>query len=164
MASIILAFGASFIPWTIIRFTLTGIAIILFLLVAIDVAQSMLENDPGPYDQRNPVPVAKITPFQVVLAGVLAVIYSVMIFAAVRPLISTLTMPSRWTIAFTIPAICFVSGLVAWRNVRLWFYEAAEYDELLTEEKNALAELIEKERLKEMRLPSPSGTIHPAEL
>ena len=151
MVAAVLAFVASMITSTLVRHALTTVAIILFLFVAADVARAMLEPDPGPCDPRHPVKKVRVTVFQVVMAGVLTVIYTFLIFGALQPLISSLTQPSLWTMAFTVPVVLLVSGLVAWRNMRLWSYEAAEYEDLLTEQKNELAEI---ERLKKMRLPN----------
>lgn len=88
---------------------------------------------------------------QVVVAGFLALLYSFLLLGALRPLILTLKMPSLWTMAFTIPGVFLVSCLAGWRNSRLWYCEATEYEELLTENRNELAEI---EKLKKMRLAS----------
>jgi hypothetical protein len=81
----------------------------------------------------------------------MAAIYTFLILGALQPLVSILVRPSLWTIVVTIPAIFLIACLVAWRNVRLWSYEAEEYGDRYTEQQNELAE---KERLKKMRLPS----------
>jgi hypothetical protein len=53
--------------------------------------------------------------------------------------------------AFAVSTVFLVSCLIAWRNSRLWYCEATEYEELLTEQKNELAEI---EKLKKMRRTS----------
>jgi hypothetical protein len=67
-----------------------------------------------------------------------------------KPLLLTLRMPSPWTMAFAIPTVLLLACLIAWRNSRLWYGEATEYEELLTENQKELAEI---EKLKKMRLP-----------
>ncbi|HZI57980.1 MAG TPA: hypothetical protein VFF39_14455 [Verrucomicrobiae bacterium] len=146
-----LAFGASFIQSTVIRVATTGVAIILFLIAAAEVARYLVEEDHGPSNPLRPSRRVPITLFQVILVGVMAAIYTFLILGALQPLVSILVRPSLWTIVVTIPAIFLIACLVAWRNVRLWSYEAEEYGDRYTEQQNELAE---KERLKKMRLPS----------
>lgn len=146
-----LAFGGSFVHSASLRLTTAGLAVFLFLFVAADVARSLWEPDRGP---SGPLSQSRKGPdnlMQVVVAGFLALLYSFLLLGALRPLILTLRMPSLWTMAFTIPSVFLVSCLAAWRNSRLWYCEATEYEELLTENQNELAEI---EKLKKMRLPS----------
>ena len=152
-----LAAGARFIPWAALRVATTGAALALFMMLAADVARSLTEPDRGPSDPLRPSRKMPVTFFQIVLAGALTVIYLFLVFGALQPFLSILTAGADWTNAISIPAIYAISCMVAWHNVRLWFYEGAEYEEMLEEEKNALAE---KERLKQMRLP-PSYWEHP---
>lgn len=146
-----LAFGASFIQSASFRLTTAGVAVFLFLFVAADVALSLWEPDRGPSNPLSKSRNAPISPMQVVVAGFLALLYSFLLLGALKPLILTLKMPSLWTMAFTIPSVFLVSCLAGWRNSRLWYCEATEYEELLTENQNELAEI---EKLKKMRLPS----------
>jgi hypothetical protein len=152
-----LACGASFIPWAVPRVAATGAALALFLIAAADIARSLADPDRGPSDPLRPRRKVPVTFFQLVLAGALAAIYSFLVLGALQPFISIVTAPAAWTTAICIPAVFVVACLTAWHNVRLWAYEGAEYEEMLEEEKNALAE---KERLKQMRLP-PSSWEHP---
>lgn len=145
------AFGASFIQSASLRLITTGAAVFLFLFVAADVAHSLWEPDRGPSNPLSKSRNAPISPMQVVVAGFLALLYSFLLLGALRPLILTLKMPSLWTMAFTIPCVFLVSCLAGWRNSRLWYCEATEYEELLTENQNELAEI---EKLKKMRLPN----------
>jgi hypothetical protein len=46
--------------------------------------------------------------------------------------------------------VFLLACLTAWRNSRLWYCEATEYEELLTENQKELAEI---EKLKKMPLP-----------
>jgi hypothetical protein len=146
-----LAFGASFIQSAFLRLTTAGAAVGLFLFVAADVARSLWEPDRGPSNPLSKSRNAPVSPMQVVIACFLALIYSFLLLGALKPLILTLRMPSLWTMAFTIPSVFLVSCLIAWRNSRLWYCEATEYEELLTENQKELAEI---EKLKKMRLPS----------
>ncbi len=145
------AFGASFIQSASFRLITAGVAVFLFLFVAADVARSLWEPDRGPSNPLSKSRNAPISPMQVVVAGFLALLYSFLLLGALRPLILTLKMPSLWTMAFTIPGVFLVSCLAGWHNSRLWYCEATEYDELLTENRNELAEI---EKLKQMRLPN----------
>jgi hypothetical protein len=152
-----LASGASFIPWAILRVAITGAALALFMIAAADIARTLAEPDHGPFDPLRPSRKVPVTFFQIALAGVLTLIYTFLVLGALQPFVSILTDRAAWAGAISLPAIFVVSCMVAWHNVRLWSYEGAEYEEMLEEEKNALAE---KERLKQMRLP-PSYWEHP---
>jgi hypothetical protein len=145
-----LAFGASFIQSASFRLTTAGVAAFLFLFVATDVVRSLWEPDRGPSNPLSQSRNAPVSPMQIVVAGFLALLYSFLLLGALRPLILTLRMPSPWTMAFAIPTVLLLSCLTAWRNSRLWYCEAMEYEELLTENQNELAEI---EKLKKMRLP-----------
>lgn len=146
-----LAFAGSFIQSASLRLTTAGLAVFLFLFVAADIARSLWEPDRGPSNPMSRSRNAPVNLMQVVIACFLALLYSFLLLGALKPLILTLRMPSLWTMAFTIPSVFLVSCLVAWRNSRLWYCEATEYEELLTEQKNKLAEI---EKLKKMRRPS----------
>ena len=146
-----LAFGVSFIQSTFLRFTTAGAAVFLFLFVAADVARSLWEPDLGPSNPLSQSRNAPVSPMQVVVAGFLALLYSFLLLGALRPLILTLRMPSLWTMAFAVSTVFLVSCLIAWRNSRLWYCEATEYEELFTEQKNELAEI---EKLKKMHRTS----------
>ncbi|HEY1940150.1 MAG TPA: hypothetical protein VGJ33_19645 [Candidatus Angelobacter sp.] len=145
-----LAFGASFVQSASLRLATTGLAVFLFLFVAADVARSLWEPDRGPSSPLSQSRNAPVSPMQVVVACFLALLYSFLLLGALKSLILTLRMPTLWTMAFTIPSVFLVSCLTAWRNSRLWYCEATEYEELLTENQNELAEI---EKLKKMRLP-----------
>jgi len=144
-----LAYGASYIPMPPIRWTVTGVALLLFLVAGIDVGLCLVEADRGPFNPLRPTLRVPVTLFQVVLTGALGAIYAFLILGALQPLISILTGPSWWTLAITVPLSGPIACLVAWRNVRLWAHQGAEYEDMLNESKNALAEM---ERLKKMRL------------
>lgn len=146
----VLAFAASFIQSASFRLTTIGMAVFLFLLVAADVVRSLWEPDRGPSNPLSHSRNAPVSPMQVVVAGFLTVLYSFLLLSALNPIILNLRMLSPWKMAFAIPTILLLSCLTAWRNSRLWYCEATEYEELLTENQKELAEI---EKLKKMRLP-----------
>lgn len=146
-----LAFAATYIQATTIRWTVAGVAVILFLIAGVDVARCLVEPDRGPTNPLRPSPRVPVTPFQVVLAGALGAIYAFLVLGALQPLVFILTGPTWWTLAVIAPATFVIACLVAWRNVRLWAFEGAEYEDLLKERQNEMAE---REKLKQMRLPN----------
>jgi uncharacterized membrane protein YqjE len=146
-----LAFGASFVQTPSFRLTTAGVAVFLFLFVAADLARSLWEPDRGPSNPLSQSRNAPVSLMQIVVAGFLTILYSLLLLGALKPLILTLRMPSLWTMAFAIPTVLLLACLTAWRNSRLWYCEATEYEELLTENQKELAEI---EKLKKMRLPS----------
>src|SRR5262245_66349358 len=72
------AVAATFIHITALRLILVLVAVVLFLIAGVDVARSLMDPDRGPCDPLRPSPKVPITLFQIVLAGVLAAIYTVM--------------------------------------------------------------------------------------
>ena len=146
-----LAFGATYIQAAAIRWAVAGVAAILFLIAGVDVARCLVEPDRGPINPLRPSPRVPVSPFQIVLAVALGAIYTFLILGALQPLVSMLARPALWTLAITVPATFAIACLVAWRNVRLWAFEGAEYEDLLKERQHELAE---REKLKQMRLPN----------
>ena len=145
-----LAFLARQTDSVILRGISAVAALILFLLVSVDAARSLWEVDRGPWDRQRYLPKVHITPFQILLAGVLAVVYALSIFFL---LASFLILPSWWVFLTISPFIFVVAGLVGWHNARLWSFQAVEYEELLKDEESVLAE---NEKLKQMRRPESS--------
>jgi hypothetical protein len=107
-----------------LAFTIGGA---LVLLVAADLARSLLERDKVPLPPRY----LPVTPLQIVLTVVQAGIYTWFIFAALGELTP---------FGFIAP-VFGLSSIVAWRNVRLWYRHSLDYEEHLKE-----AEEIEKLR------------------
>lgn len=149
-AAIALAYLARQTGSVILRGISAVAALILFLMVSVDAARSLWEVDRGPWDRQRYLPKVHVTPFQILLAGVLAVIYALSIFFL---LASFLILPSWWVFLIISPFILVVAGLVGWHNARLWSFQAVEYEEMLKDEESVLAE---NERLKQMRRPSSS--------
>jgi hypothetical protein len=153
LCSAALAYGASFVHSPLLRITTIGVALLLFLIAATEIAGHLLEPDRGPISPLRHSERVPVTPLQVILTWAMASIYTFLILGALEPIVAALARPTLWTIVIVAALVFPLCCLVAWRNVRLWSYEGAEYEELLNEEKNALAE---KERLKQMRRPSSS--------
>lgn len=120
-------------------------ALILFLLVSVDAARSLWEVDRGPWDKLRPSAKVPVRPLQVALAAPLALIYAVSIIFL---LASFLILPSWWVLLVISPFVLAAAGLVAWHNVRLWSFQSVEYEQMLKDEQQALAE---SEHIKQMR-------------
>jgi hypothetical protein len=120
-------------------------ALILFLLVSVDAARSLWEVDRGPWDPLRHSAKVPVTPFQMLLAAALGFIYA---FSIIFLLASFLILPSWWVLLMISPFVLAAAGLVAWHNVRLWSFQAVEYEEMLNEEKRVHDE---DERVKQMR-------------
>ncbi|HZS29239.1 MAG TPA: hypothetical protein VFB76_18580 [Candidatus Angelobacter sp.] len=149
-AAIVLAYLARQTGSVILRGISAVAALILFLLVSVDVAQSLWEVDRGPWDRQRYFPKVHVTPFQILLAAALAIVYALSILFL---LASFLILPSWWVFLIISPFVFVVAGLVAWHNARLWSFQAVEYEEMLKDEQSVLAE---NERLKQMRRPESS--------
>jgi hypothetical protein len=148
LLSAALAFGASFIQWNLLRIATTTAAIILFLFVAYEVSRDLIEPDKGPCSPQGHASIVPVTPFQILLAGALAILYTFLICSALHGLVSTLAFQATWTEIIVIPAVFFIACRAAWRNVRLWSYQSVEYVELLQEKRDQLDEI---ERLKKLK-------------
>jgi hypothetical protein len=125
-------------------------ALILFLLVSVDAARSLWEPDRGPWDPLRHSAKVPVTPFQVALATPLALIYA---FSIIFLLATFLILPSWWVLLVISPFVLAAAGLVAWHNVRLWAFQGVEYEQML---KDAQQSLAESENLKQMRRPNSS--------
>lgn len=105
-------------------------AIVLLLLVAADFARSLLDTETGNASYQGPPVRIAVTPFQVILTAIVATTYFFMIFIAIHTFFGS----SMLVYAFMAPAILVFSVLAAWRNVRLWYREGADYEEALKED------------------------------
>ncbi len=130
---------------TILRGLAAIAALILFLLVSVDAARSLWEVDRGPWNPLRYSTKVRVTLFQLALVAALALIYT---FSIIFLLASFLIVPSWWVLLVISPFVLAASGLVAWHNVRLWAFQSVEYEELLKDEQQVLAE---NERVKQMR-------------
>jgi hypothetical protein len=118
---------------TFLRILAYSLATILALLIAADLARSLLETEPASASRdARPAKHAQVTVLQLVITAVLASIYTYFIFVGLGP----------WTPFMFVPPIYLLSCLAAWRNVRLWYRQGAEYEIELKQ-----AEEIERLRL-----------------
>ncbi len=112
-----------------LRLLCLSVAVLLFLAVAADFARSLLDREPNgaPETSRYNLPV---TPPQVFLTAIVACVYAVMM------LIGLSTAVTSSGIAFFVisPGILVLSSLAAWHNVRLWYREGEDYEQVLQEE------------------------------
>lgn len=129
-----LTFIAGFSPSRSLRYLCQSVAVVLFLVVVADVARSFLDaglNKSAHWaSYQGPPEKIRVSPFQVVLTAALALIYASMIFAGLH----TLFLSSTLMFLIMVPGVLVVSGLAAWRNVRLWYREGADYEQALKEE------------------------------
>jgi hypothetical protein len=138
-------FAASrFVPSAGLRILLVCTAGILALLISADLARGLLDRQPATSAGGRAVPEkdAPLTVVQMVFVGVVASVYTAMIFvgvAGINPLISI----------FLLPLIFVLACLAARRNVKLWYQQGAEYEQEL---KQAEVQQAQRERLKEMRM------------
>jgi len=106
-------------PFRILAYSL---ATAFAILIAIDIATDLLERDDAERNRRAGRPQydvhVPLTPFQFVLAGVQAAIYTVLIFTGLGP---------ATPFIFLIPVFAF-SSIAAWRNVRLWYRQGYDYE------------------------------------
>lgn len=125
VASLLFA-GCAFTQSGLLRLLGYSVASVLVFLIAVDLANSLLEREPVAVErERNKrlryIPVSWP---QFVLTGVLATLYTWFVFVGLGP----------WTpwifLVLAYPLCC----LVAWRNVRLWYQQGVEYEEVLKEE------------------------------
>ncbi len=112
-----------------LRFAVLAIAIALFISVAADFARSLLEKETGYASVQGPPSITPVTPLQIALATLFAVVYSFMIFSGLR----LLFFPSSLGFFVILPCIFVLSFLAAWRNVRLWYRQAIDYEQALNE-------------------------------
>jgi hypothetical protein len=157
IASLLFA-GCAFTHSTLLRRLGYSVASVLVFLIAVDLANSLLEREPVAVErERNKrlkyIPVSWP---QFVLTGVLATLYTWFVFVGL----------GAWTpLIFALLAYP-LSCLVAWRNVRLWYQQGVDYEEVLKEEEelqralqaraNAHSEVIPRRPLLSGRRPYPN--------
>lgn len=113
-----------------LRFAMLSLAILLFLSVAADFARSLLEKDTSYASLQGPPKVVPVTPLQIVFATMFACIYTGMIFAGLH----LLFLPAGLGFVVMLPCTFVLSYLAAWRNVRLWYRHAMDYEQTLSED------------------------------
>jgi hypothetical protein len=116
-----------------LRFAMLSLAVLLFISVAADFARSLLEKDSGYASVQGPPTITPVTPLQIILATLFAIVYSFMIFAGLH----LMFFPASPGFLVLLPCIFVLSFLAAWRNVRLWYRQAIDYEQALNEEAQA---------------------------
>jgi hypothetical protein len=125
-----LTLGAGFCTVRPLRILLLTLALVLFLEVAADFARTLLDRQSGYASYQGPPKTVPVTPAQIALAAALALMYFFMIFAG----LAMFFLPSGLGLVLIILGVLVLSSLAAWRNVRLWWREGADYEQALKEE------------------------------
>lgn len=125
-----LVVAAGFCSSRSLRFSLLAVAIVLFLFVTADFARSLLDKEAGDPSYDRPAQDNPVTTAQVFLTSILAAVYFGIIFSGLYGLF----ISSRFVLFVMTPAVLVFSGLAAWRNVRLWYVQGEDYEEVLREE------------------------------
>ena len=112
-----------------LRLLCLSVAVLLFLMVAADFARSLLDREPNDATQPNLYNLA-VTPPQIFLTAIVACVYGAMIFIG----LSTVVTSSGIAFFVITPGILVLSSLAAWHNVRLWYREGEDYEQVLQEE------------------------------
>jgi hypothetical protein len=113
-----------------LRFALLSVAVILFISVTADFARSLLEKETSYASLQGPPQVVPVTPMQMLFAALLAGVYTCMISAGLR----LLFLPGGLGFLVMLPCTFVLSFLAAWRNVRLWYRHAIDYEQALKED------------------------------
>jgi hypothetical protein len=113
-----------------LRLLCLSVAVVLLLFVVADFARSLLDNETGNASYQGPPAHIPVTLFQVFLTVIVAVTYFFMIFMGIH----SLFVSSGPVLLIMVPGIMVFSSLAAWRNVRLWYREGADYEQALKEE------------------------------
>lgn len=121
---------ASFCSSRPLRLLCLVVAVILLLFVAADFARSLLDKETGNASYQGPPARIPVTPFQVLLTVIVAVTYFFMIFVGLHSFV----LSSGPVLLVMAPGILVFSSLAAWRNVRLWYREGADYEQALKED------------------------------
>lgn len=113
-----------------LRLLCLSVAVLLFLTVAADFARSLLDHEPDGTTQPDLYNLA-VTPPQIFLTAIVACVYAAMMFIG----LSTVIASSGIAFFVISPGIVVLSSLAAWHNVRLWYREGEDYEQVLEEEK-----------------------------
>jgi len=105
---------------TAFRVLAYSLATAFAILIAVDIANDLLEPDDAERNRRAGKPRQRVplSPFQFVLAAVQAAIYTILIFSGLGP---------ATPFIFLIPVFAF-SSIAAWRNVRLWYRQGMDFE------------------------------------
>lgn len=126
----VLVLVAGFCPLRPLRVLALVLAAVLFLIVAADFARSLLERETGYASDKGPPKRLPVGPAQIFLTAMLAGMYTLMIFGGLHLLL----LPPALAFAVLLPGVFIVACLAAWHNVRLWYRQGADYEEVLNED------------------------------
>jgi hypothetical protein len=125
---------AGFCHSRFLHYLCLSVAAVLFLIIVADMARSLLDDDlnkPAQYASvQGPPKRIAVNAAQVLFTALLALIYASMIFAGLH----TLFLSSAFMFLVMTSGVLAFSTLAAWRNVRLWYREGADYEQALKEE------------------------------
>ncbi len=113
-----------------IRFAMLSVAVLVFVSVTADFARSLLEKETSYASLQGPPAVVPVTTMQIVFATLLAIVYTCMISVGLH----VLFLPAGLGFLVMLPCTFVVSWLAAWRNVRLWYRHAMDYEQALNED------------------------------
>lgn len=141
--------GCAFVHSLLFRLFAYSVATILVFLIAIDLANSLVEQEPMEVERernRNLKYIPAKWP-QFFLTAMLAGLYTWLVFVGLGPW-------TPWMFAVLAYPLCC---LVAWRNVRLWYQQGVEYEEVLKEEEQ-FAETEQARAAQAVTAASQSGS------
>lgn len=118
--------GCAFAHSTLLRLLGYSLASVLVFLIAVDLANSLLEGEPVAveHERNKRLKYIPVTWPQFVLTAVLAALYTWFVFVGLGPW-------TPWMFGVLAYPLCCI---VAWRNVRLWYQQGTDYEEVLKEE------------------------------
>jgi hypothetical protein len=134
-----------------LKFLAYGLATVLAILIAGDICSGMLEwqgidNPNSTGHGTKPLRRVSLSPFQFVLVSVQASIYTFFIFSGLGPVAPY---------ALVVPVFA-LSVIVAWRNIRLWYREGAEYEEDLREWQQRTADKLARASIRNLQHQLPA--------
>jgi len=99
-------------------------AAVFAILIASDIARSLIDPHSFPDSRRNPGPVPfPMQAMRIVLSLALGSLYSFLIFAGI----------GLWMPLIFLPVIFLACGFIAWRNMSLWYEQGEEFEETLAQ-------------------------------
>ncbi|MGC2743746.1 MAG: hypothetical protein WA672_11190 [Candidatus Angelobacter sp.] len=100
-------------------------ALVLALLIAADVARGLVDEHSfpdRPASARTPLTLPMLF-FRLALTGILASIYTFLVFIGI----------GFWASFILLPFLFVICSLIAWRNVDLWYEQGAVFEQELKE-------------------------------
>jgi hypothetical protein len=127
-----LTLTAGFCTITALRMSMLLLAIVLFLWIAADFARSLLERETSFASEQGPPKEIPVTPGQIGLTAMLGGMYACMIVAGLHLIFFSYRLLFMFIVM--LPVFFVFACLAAWRNVRLWYRQGADYEQALKEE------------------------------